>query len=484
MMKTRIKRSHLRWLVPLLIYYVVLAVILTSYWKDASDKASAAKLTEIAFDIEQALDEIDMSVETATARISGASDALSLYTIAYNRDQITYLLKDMVEETDLFYAAVCNLDGEGYDMDGDDVNLSQEPYFKDVSAEYSRGGLGMILPYGQEGKDPEVLIVSGLTFENKEKGYLISKIPVNSVSEQLFQDKYIVNRSDIISLDGDIITFGHSKEQTSDTGATRQKLWNYLPLGISKDTIKLSISQRNVYLSEVPDYGYVIVVPFQRMAGGVVTFITDSEMKQMISEDVKPLKDLTIWSIIATFILVALVFFAHITSDYIEKKRSEKRFTADERDLVTGLMTGLSATRAIESYINETGEHRGLLFIIGLNSSKDGQEADAFSGDKIKEFARSLEMGFRATDILGRISEKEFMVFLKDIHEEKDVRKQTDHMQMFLHDVRAVDGEGEITANAGAALFPDNGKDAHDIIVAAENALTRSRKEGTGRLSF
>ena len=477
-------RKHLRWLIPLIIYYVIMAITLRTYWTYSYGKAVGAKQNEIAFDVEMALDNIDFSVENATSRITQLGESLSLFTPTYNKNQITLLLKNMVEETALSYSFVCDLDGSGYDMDGRDVKVGEESYFDDVTAEYSRGGVGMIFPDGQTEMNSEILIVSGITYSNKEKGYLISTFPVIHVSDQLFKDKYIANRSDIVTMDGDIITFGHSKKNPGSSGVTRQKLWNDLPDGISKDTIKLSISQKNVYMSDVPNYGYVIVVPFRNMAGAVVTFITEDEMRQMVDGSLQPLRYAFIWSIASSLLLVLMIYIANVVSNYVEKKKFEKSFSEAERDVVTGLMTRASATRAIDNYINEAGEKRGLLFVIGLNSSDNGQKEDIFTSERLKEFSRSLEVGFRATDILGRLSDNEFLVFLKDIHEEKDVRKQTDHMQMFLHDVKVTDGERELSANAGAALFPDGGKNAADILNAAENALIRSRKDGIGMLSF
>ncbi len=483
-MMNKSNSKHLRWLIPLIIYYVILAITLRTYWIHAYSAAVDAKENEIAFDVEMSLDNIDFSVENATSRITQLGEALSLYTPTYNKNQITLLLKNMVEETALSYSFVCDLDGDGYDMDGRDVKVGEESYFDDVTAEYSRGGVGMILPDGQTDMDSMILIVSGITYSNKEKGYLITTFPVIHVSDQLFKDKYIANRSDIVTMDGDIVTFGHSKKHEENSGVTRQKLWNDLPAGISKDTIKLSISQKNVYMSDVPDYGYVIVVPFRNMAGAVVTFITEDEMRQMVDGGLQPLRYAFIWSITTSILLVLMIYVANVLCNYVEKKRFEKSLTEAERDVVTGLMTRASATRAIDNYINETGEKRGLLFVIGLNSSGSGEKEDFFTSERLKEFSRSLEAGFRVTDILGRLSDNEFLVFLKDIHEEKDVRKQTDHMQMFLHDVKVTDGERELSANAGAALFPDSGKNASEILNSAENALIRSRKDGVGMLSF
>lgn len=477
-------RRHLRWLVPLIIYYVIMAIILRTYWNYSYSRTVEAKMNEIAFDVEMSLDSIDFSVENVTARITQLGESLSLYTPTYNKNQIALLLKNMVEETELSYSFVCDLDGVGYDMDGRDVNVGEAGYFGDVTAEYSRGGVGMMLPDAETDMESEILIVNGITYSNKEKGYLISKFPVIHVSDQLFKDKYIANRSDIVTMDGDIVTFGHSKKHSGNEGVTRQKLWTDLPAGISKDTIKLSISQKNLYMSDVPDYGYVIVVPFKNMSGAVVTFVTEDEMRQMVDESLEPLRYAFIWSIASSIFLVLMIYFANALANFIEKKKFEKSFTETEKDVVTGLMTRASATRAIDSYINETGEKRGLLFVIGLNSSDNGDKEDIFTSERLKEFSRSLEVGFRATDILGRLSDNEFLVFLKGIHEEKDVRKQTDHMQMFLHDVKVTDGERELSANAGAALYPDAGKNAAEILNAAENALIRSRKDGIGMLSF
>ncbi len=483
-MMNKSNRKHLRWLIPLMIYYVIMAITLRAYWNHAYSAAVDAKENEIAFDVEMSLDNIDFSVENATSRITQLGESLSLFTPTYNENQITFLLKNMVEETELSYSFVCDLDGNGYDMDGRDVKVGEESYFDDVTAEYSRGGVGMMLPDGQADMDSEILIVSGITYSNKEKGYLISKFPVINVSDQLFKDKYIAHRSDIVTMDGDIITFGHSKKHSATSGVTRQKLWNDLPEGISKDSIKLSISQKNVYISDVPDYGYVIVVPFRNMAGAVVTFITEDEMRQMVDGSLQPLRYAFLCSVGLSLLLVLMIYIANLVSNYVEKKRLEKSFTENERDVVTGLMTRVSATRAIDNYINESGDRRGLLFVIGLNSSGTGEKEDIFTSERLKEFSRSLELGFRATDILGRLSDNEFLVFLKDIHEDKDVRKQTDHMQMFLHDVKVTDGEREFSANAGAAIFPDSGKSASEILAAADKALAKSRDDGIGMLSF
>ena len=161
---------HLRWLIPLIIYYVIMAITLRTYWTYSYSRAVEAKENEIAFDVEMSLDNIDFSVENAMSRITQLGESLSLYTHTDNKNQITLLLKNMVEETELSNSFVCDLDGVGYDMDGRDIRVGEESYFGAVTAEYSRGGVGMILPDGQADMDSEILIVNGITYSNKEKG--------------------------------------------------------------------------------------------------------------------------------------------------------------------------------------------------------------------------------------------------------------------------------------------------------------------------
>ncbi len=154
--------------------------------------------------------------------------------------------------------------------------------------------------------------------------------------------------------------------------------------------------------------------------------------------------------------------------------------------MLTNLLTFRSALNEIDDYIEGAEGRRGMLFVVGLELSGDAgtNGAAEISPDRIKDFAGILSLSFRSTDIIGRTPDNEFLLFLKDIREEKDVRKQTDHMQMFLHDSRMMEGDAEITTNAGAAMCPDNGKNGRDLLSSARLALERAREEGAGRMSF
>ena len=189
--------------------------------------------------------------------------------------------------------------------------------------------------------------------------------------------------------------------------------------------------------------------------------------------------------ILASGLLIGLILLSYFLSDLLEKRAKEKIYEAHERDELTGLMTRESAMGEIKSY-TETVDGRGLLFLLEINDVQAAREkkGDTFADEKLKEFASSLYGRFRSTDIVARFEDDKFMVFLKDIHDQKDVRKQTDEMQLFLHDTRFIDADKEITVNAGAAMYPDNGRNIIDVVTAAERALKRSKVVGKGILSF
>ena len=131
---------------------------------------------------------------------------------------------------------------------------------------------------------------------------------------------------------------------------------------------------------------------------------------------------------------------------------------------------------------------KGLLFCLyvenftRLRTSK-GDEA---ANKAIQVFTDKLSQNYRASDIIGRMSDSEFVIFMKDISETKDIRKQVDELQLFLYDIRTDvfrDEEG-INAIAGGVLYPDKGDNAEELLGAAREAMEKSKKEGNGRISF
>ncbi len=478
------KKTHLRWILPLIIYVTLLVVVLFGGRDIVFKRASSAKQAQIALAMDDAVHEIDITITRSMAALGMCGDAISLYSLNYNNNQIQNLLMTLVEENELDYAYVCDENGVGYDCEGGDVSVSKESYFQKMVSEYSRGGMGMLLGDTPDGHIvTECYIVAGVSFGKKDRGYLVATLPVHTLSDQIYRDRFILDKMALITLNGDILAEGMA---FGDRENSSNSFWDQLPRQVSKDTIKLSISQKKTYMSEAPGYGYVIVSPFTTANGGAVALVQRDAMRVMVRDDLSEFYMVLLKILLLTVLLVLMVVAAHHLGDYFGRKIIDKKYHDREIDQLTGLVTRDSAIREITEYIEESGENRGLMFVLNLPDAEAGRKVrgDAFVDEKIKEFARLIHENFRSSDVVARYDENKFLIFLKDISQQKDIRKQTDHMQMFLHDTRFYDDELEIAACAGAALYPDGGKTVVEVIASAEEALKRSMAEGKGRLSF
>ncbi len=485
-MKTILKnKKHIRWLLPFLVILVFMAILLTSYYKGVQHDQLIAKENEIALAMENELFGVETSVSNASTALSVSGKAMSLYSIDFEKNEILTILRGIFSTTDVDDVIIINAKGDGYNYSGNEVSVGGEEYFKEIEKEFSVGSSGMIVTGDFSVKDKnEVTLVSGFNFSNKQKGYILATIHPTGFSEQLFRDVYTAETAVIATINGDILYLNAHKAAEIDENV--KSLWDLMPPGLTKDMIKLNISQKNIYCSEVEGYGYVIQVPFKNLKCAGIALITYEQMEIMLHDYNARFYYLMVGMMIVSILFIILVPVVYVTADKFEKSVKERKRKEVERDALTGLLVRTSAVREINDYLTEEDDRKGLAFMIGLNLPDESakENGKTINDERIRDFAHNLTSEFRSSDIIGRISYDRFVVFLKGVHDQKDVRKQSDHMQIFLHDSRVIEGERILTANAGAALCPENGKDFLEIIAASQEALERSKEEGPGKLSF
>ena len=485
MMRTSKNRTHLRWLIPLLISLVILVFMLLDYKRDIHEKSVEAKETEIIHVVEDEMTDIEISLARATSCLNASANAMSQYALSYNYNQIMNIMKNIIATTDVKDVFVCDAEGNGYNDDGRDVYVGNEPYFEEILAEYSNGGIGMILPddYGEDG-NPITYLVSYVSFEKNSKGFIVATMPVLALSDTVFMDRFMADRVAVITPDGTILA--STRNFMSETGESEggNSFWKLLPEGIAKDTVKLNLSKKNHYTAKIDGYGYIIVLPMRTATGGAVVLIREDQMDMMTAKNESSLWEFAMKIALLTVAYLIMVLLAHIVSDYVENRIREKRLSLKDTDPETGLLTKSSSEEEIQSYITSQGNTGGLLFLIGIEGISPETNIDkTIISARRKDFAKTLLSNFRASDILARVGKDKYLVFLKGVHDDKDVRKQMDEMQMFLHDM-LVDTSDNAFAHAGAALCPENGRNVTELMDAAEKALERSMESGTGKLSF
>ncbi|MCR5156726.1 MAG: GGDEF domain-containing protein [Butyrivibrio sp.] len=466
----------------MIICMIAVAVAIVTYLNAMRDELVYAKETQIALEVEDELRKIDVDISNSTSVVYATGNIMSKLRMDDNRSQLVYMLENILEESSVNYAVICDQNGKGFDMNNRDVDVSTESFFTELSADYANGGSGMVLPRDVQSSIAEIMIVYSAKFSGQTRGFLVAYLPVKAISEQLFREKYLADGQAIITLTGDILCSGGFET----VPARSSSIWDKIPQSLSKDSVKLAISQKNVLMSEVPDYGHAIVVPLQSANGGCIVLISKGQMNAMVGRSMEPGYRFCAAMVLISVAFVLLVLLANLVADAIQKASGRKAAAEHETDIITGLLTGEETLKEIDSYTAEGADNKGMLFVIGTNITRDriNEKGSAQFNDQLREFARGLKSGFRSTDVIGRTGDSEFTVFLKGVGDEKDVRKQTDEMQLFLHDATSGSEVSDLEVNAGAVLFPNGGRNARDLIESGRRALTRARQQGAGRLSF
>jgi diguanylate cyclase (GGDEF)-like protein len=107
-------------------------------------------------------------------------------------------------------------------------------------------------------------------------------------------------------------------------------------------------------------------------------------------------------------------------------------------------------------------------------------------GDEVLQFvARGLESAVRDSDTVSRHSGDEFLVLLAEITQASDAALIAAKM---LATVATPNGIGNqplsLSMSIGIAIYPDDGKDAAELIARADAAMYRAKKRGRGSFQF
>ena len=122
-------------------------------------------------------------------------------------------------------------------------------------------------------------------------------------------------------------------------------------------------------------------------------------------------------------------------------------------------------------------------YILAVPGDKPVQPTtyDMFEAEQeiLKNIAEDVKEMLFTTDLVGRIGSNEFVVFMKDISQIRDIEKKIKDIQNIISDTYI--GEGtrhKCTVSIGAALFPRDGSSYSELFEKAEKALDLARSKG------
>ncbi|MBD5606286.1 MAG: diguanylate cyclase [Candidatus Eremiobacteraeota bacterium] len=158
-------------------------------------------------------------------------------------------------------------------------------------------------------------------------------------------------------------------------------------------------------------------------------------------------------------------------------------------DALTGLANRAKFLRDLDAAASEARRHGRsfALHFIDLDGFKAvNDHAGHAMGDlALQEAARRLERVARLHDVPARLGGDEFILLQREANDENDTEALGERLVDALCEPYVLDGKTfELSASVGVAVFPDDGRDARELVRNADLALYRAKANGKNRLEF
>lgn len=162
---------------------------------------------------------------------------------------------------------------------------------------------------------------------------------------------------------------------------------------------------------------------------------------------------------------------------------------SSKHDALTGTANRALMLDRLENAIAFAKRHGTRVGVLFVDLDEFKQINDTFGhsvGDAAVQLAaRRIEAQIRQSDTISRHGGDEFLVLLAEVTQPSDAALVAEKILAALAAPSRIDGHQiSLSASIGIALFPDDGTDAATLILNADSAMFRSKKEGGGTFQF
>ena len=209
--------------------------------------------------------------------------------------------------------------------------------------------------------------------------------------------------------------------------------------------------------------------------------------------------NIAIYTTIAGVIIIlflGILFFHYITR---EKTLEEEVKYVSLYDPITKLPNRSFFISIINDYLVRA-EYRGLkasLVIVDFYRLSYINNAYGYSvGDRLlQSFSKRLSGIARGGDIIARVGEDEFGILFSDLKNKEDILQIIDKIKeefktpLYLDEISPAEGGNErksfnVSFTMGISTFPDDGRNAGDLLKSADIALSSAKEQGEGEYEF
>ena len=167
-----------------------------------------------------------------------------------------------------------------------------------------------------------------------------------------------------------------------------------------------------------------------------------------------------------------------------EAKKMELRQADDKmRDPLTKLYKRPYINQFIDEYIEKNKEEDTMAGMLVIDVDEYDRITDemgiAFGEEILKNIAEDIKGMLFTSDLVGRIGSNEFVVFIKNISEVRDIEKKVRDIQNIISGTYIGEGNRhKCTVSVGASVFPRDGESYGELFERSEKALDLARSKG------
>lgn len=381
---------------------------------------------------------------------------------------------------------LCDLDGNGYDVDTNAINIQEEEYFDVIKNQVGTGySYAQVIP----GKEEPGIAISTPVIISGQKRILLYYYALPRFETLLNRNQYGGTCIYAVMDRESNILYGVGESELVQGNNFVDDYYDQK----NRDLWKLSnriASGANACVELPQQSGEAYVVTSSPVKLGnlhVIMGVTKSTFDRLVAAETA-LNDRLIngVSTIVVLYLAAMIVFTFFQRKKTHKASQELEEKADT-DQLTGLSNKSATERKIKEYMTETPKAPGMLILFDVDNFKKINDTmgHSFGDEVLQALGQQISTNFRVTDVVGRIGGDEFMVFLKNINGEEIVQREAAKINFFFRNFTVGSYvKYSPTASIGVAMFPKDGDNFEKLYKAADSALYQSKKNGKNQLTF
>ncbi len=151
-----------------------------------------------------------------------------------------------------------------------------------------------------------------------------------------------------------------------------------------------------------------------------------------------------------------------------------------KRDSLTKLYNKAETKNAIVRVIGECPDESHAMFLIDIDDFKAINDTfgHTYGDTVIIDVANTIKENFRSEDIVGRVGGDEFLVFMKDVPQDKAIEKARNLCRALEKSYRGDVVSKQISISMGIAFYGKDGKTFQSLFEKADHAMYRAKLGG------